>query len=159
MFDFEEEMLLRDVISCDNMDIKTRDICVNLLLNTKEMSDSEYILPDKTSEKYKIYGLNLISDGYKILFNGIVFNLNENRFIDGEIYRKQNKYYVSMNIARLNLCIEEDNKDFSTCDIFNVKEDHILRKTGYAQTGTYFEEELPLFDDNKLYDEYKLMIK
>ncbi|MGM9877209.1 MAG: hypothetical protein ACI33S_01040 [Bacilli bacterium] len=154
MLDYDEEILLEQYITYNNMSKTTRDMCMHLISNIKEVTDSEVVISGNNQRSYSIVSMNFNSDGYVIKFNGFLTNEDENRFIDGTIVRKANNYYVNTNIYRLDEFLDDEDRDYSTHEVFTIKDDKILRKTLYKPAIGYFEEELPLFDDIQLYNYY-----
>lgn len=158
MLSDDEEILLEQHITYNHMSKDERDFCMNLIINTKDISDSEVVFNNNSNSHFDIINMNIVKKGYDVLFNGNIANNNEFRCIDGRIIRIGNKYCVKTNVYRLHEMLEEDEKDYSTEDIFEIKDDHIIRKSGYYPAIGYYEDELPLFDDNDLIECYSNMI-
>lgn len=152
MLSYEDEILLEQYITYNHMSKSDRDMCMHLITNSKEVCDSE--LNDGEDRKYKVISMNFNSDGYIVLFNGILTNGNENRYVDGSITRKSDNYFVKTNIYRLNEFIEDDERDYCSLEVFRVLHDSVYRKTMYTSLAGYFEEELSPFDDIELYKNY-----
>lgn len=154
MLDYEEEILLEQFITYNNMSKTSRDMCMHLITHLKEVCDSEFVYGKNGDKKYDVLSMNFNSDNYIITFNGIISNDTENRCIDGIISRKANNYYVRTNIYRLNEYLEDEDKDYSTFETFTVSNDSVMRKTMYKPAHGYFEEELLPFDEIDLSNYY-----
>lgn len=158
MLDYENEILLEQFITYNHMSADTRDLCMQLILNSKDLQDSVVPLNENSQRKYKVLSMSLDSLGHIIKFNGIVVNDSENRYIDGTIIRKGNEYSLYTNVYRLNPCIDEEEKDYSVYEKFTINEDSILRETMYKPVIGYFKETIPSFDEIELYSDYLEMI-
>lgn len=154
-----DEILLEQFISFNNMTIDSRDICINLIRNIKEIECSEFLAHKYDGRKYKLVQMSLSNiDGRIIKFNGFAMNENEVRHLKGEIQRKGNKYFVITDFYRSNEYVDDDDNNLSTFDIFTIKEDNVIRKTHYKNYPYVFETILEPFDDMELYDYYYEMI-
>jgi len=147
-----ESILLEQYFPYNHMNINERSFYINLLLNTKDISDSEVCINNKSSCKYDFVFLNLskIQDKY-IKFDGVISNDSENRMINGEIFKYSNKYIVRTNVYRCNDFISEDNKEYSVLDEFVMKDERVFRKTRYDHG--YFESEIELMSEMEV-EEY-----
>src|SRR5574344_1027119 len=103
----EDEILLEEYFRYENMCQDDRDLCISLIRNSKEITDSEVLANKHSSSKFDLVSLNLKKVGKMIHFNGAIANDEETKWIDGLISRKANKYYVANNIYRMYEYLED----------------------------------------------------
>lgn len=144
MFTSEEEILLEQYFPYQNMELEERDYYLNLLLNTKDISDSDILKNEDSKSSFEIVTMSLKKTPEFITFNGAIANEEETRMVDGIIIKKGNSYAVISNVYRLNELLEEDEKDYSITDKFTFKGNKLYRKSAYA-SGRYFEAEFDAF--------------
>lgn len=155
MLDYNDEILLEQYITYENVSKDERDKCVNLLLHTKEMEES---CINNGKCNYDIVSLNLNRKNNYICFNGSTTNDKENRMIDGYIYKSGNKYFVVNNIYRLYEYLDDEDRIIKCIDLFTFKNNKVYRNTSYANSLAYFEKEFDEFDNDSLYKYYYDMI-
>ena len=147
-----DEILLEEYFPYSNMNINERSFYINLLLNTKDICDSEVSINSKSSCEYDLLYLNLKKNQNQFVsFDGVIANDSENRMINGQIVRSGNKFIVVTNVYRCNDCINEENKEYTVIDEFVSKSDRIIRKTRYD--NGYYEAEIDLYTEMEL-EEY-----
>lgn len=144
MFTSEEEIILEQYFPYHNMDLEERDYYLNLLLHTKDISDSAVLISEDSKSTFEIVNMVLKKAPEFITFNGAITNGEENRWIDGIIIKKGNSYAVISNVYRFAEFLREDDRDYSVTDKFTFKGDMLYRKTGYA-SGKYFESEFDTY--------------
>lgn len=145
----EEEVLLEQYYSYKNMDIKTRDFCINLILNSKELTDSEYNYSLSSSSKYDLVFITLSNENGLIKFDGAISNGIENKIIYGSIAKKRNKYYVDNNVYRMFELVIPGDRDYRVTDEFKIKDGVVVRKSLYDD-GRYFETNIELNSDEEM---------
>ena len=144
MFTSEEEIILEQYFPYHNMDVEERDYYLNLLLHTKDISDSAVLISEDSKSTFEIVNMVLKKTPEFITFNGATTNGEENRWVDGIIIKKGNSYAVISNVYRFAELLREDDKDYSVTDKFTFKGDKLYRKTGYA-SARYFESEFDTY--------------
>ena len=149
---YKDEKIFEQYFSHKNMNRKARNFYINLLLHTKDISDSEVLLNSNATGKYDFAFLNLTRDEEDVIkFNGGIYNTFENRSIEGYIVTLGNKCFVETHIYRFNDTLSDDNREYSVRDEFVFKDYRVFRKSTY-NTG-YFEGEVLLFEEMEL-EEY-----
>ena len=152
-----DEILLEQIISYNHMTIDDRNLFINLLLHTKDISDSEKSIGNNKSTKYDILFINLRKyDGSKCAFEGTVSGEYENRWINGIIFKEKDKYKVTTNVYRLNDCLDEDEKEYVVFDTFEFNygydPDKAFRTSRYMNEEVTYTSEVELFMDLELDD-------
>ena len=126
MFTSEEEIILEQYFPYHNMDVEERDYYLNLLLHTKDISDSAVLISEDSKSTFEIVNMVLKKTPEFITFNGATTNGEENRWVDGKI------------------TLDGKPIDYSVTDKFTFKGDKLYRKTGYA-SARYFESEFDTY--------------
>lgn len=144
MFTNDEEIILEQYFPYHNMDLEERDYYLNLLLYTKDISDSDILEREDSKSSFEIVTISLNKIQNTITFNGAISNGEENRWIDGIINKYGNVYGVWCNVHRLSDFISEEEKDYKVTDKFTLKSDKLYRKSNYTP-GRYFEAEFDAF--------------
>ena len=88
---YYDEIILEDYFLAEKMTREERNFYIYLLLNTKDVCDSEYRINRHASKKYIFDSLVLskLDDG-SVFFDGVIYNKDEIRTIYGGIVRKEN---------------------------------------------------------------------
>ncbi len=150
----DDEILLEQYFPYRNMTIDERNLCINLLLNTKDISDSEIYIRDYASPVYDILFMNLNKNEMgAVRFDGATYSDYENRLVSGYIVRSGNKYLIKTDVYRFNDVLQEEEKEYSVTDEFVFKNGKVYRRSRYSEGCDYFESEVRLLNDLEL-DEY-----
>ena len=157
MLDNNEEILLEQYISSENLKKDERNNCVQFIRNLKDVSESNYFIDENDSRKYDIVSIHLIKKGNKVNFNGSLAGEREYRWIDGNITRRGNSIVVMCNFYRLSPLVEEFDKEYSTVDVYNSTKEGIKRKSAYVHDDS-FSVDLVSFDDQELEEFYRKII-
>jgi hypothetical protein len=152
-----EEILIEQYFPYMNMEKEQRDFYINLLLNSKEVTDSEFNLNSYSSPQYDLVFISLKNDGKLIRFDGAISNGEENKLIEGAIIRRGNKYFVFSNLFRLFELVHDDKKEYDVIDEFRFKDGGVLRKTTYSDKR-YFESTVTLKSSDELEEYYRKKI-
>lgn len=107
------------------LSVEERDYILNLIINCKDIFDSETGL----SRKGTLVQLSMKKENDLIKYNGLLAYETENRCISGYALERKNKIYLNNHIERL--CVNDINKEYDTCDIF------IKSEEGYNIESTY----------------------
>ena len=157
---YKDEIIFEQYFTYRNMNKDMRDFYINLLLHSKDISESEVLLNTHSESKYDLLFLHLIREKInEVRFDGAVANNSENRMVYGNIIKINNKYFVKTNVYRFCDSLSDDNKEYSIIDEFIFKEDRVIRRSRYDRTlsvseydSDYYEDEIELFDDLQLSD-------
>lgn len=147
----EDNILLESYFSYKNMEEIDRNFYINLLLSTKDISDSDKNI-NSIHSKFDLLFLNLSKNGEIVNFDGAVYNNIENRLINGFIIRKGNNYFIKTNVYRCSDYILDEDKEYSVEDIFFFYGDKVERKSRYDDSR-YETQEID-FKDAVEIDEY-----
>ena len=155
-----EEIQLEQLFSYKNMNKNERDFYINLILNSKELTESEYNYNKNSSPIYDLVFLALENKGNYAVFYGAVSNGEENKVIEGSIVKKGKRFFVINNFYRLFELIneEEDVKEYNVVDEFAFNSKRLKRKTMYGDKKLY-ETDISLKTKEELEDYYKSKIK
>ena len=145
----DDEILLEQYFPYKNMTIEERNYCINLILHTKDVDESEVSLNKNSYCNFDLLFLHLSKESNYIRFDGATYNDDENRMIYGDIVRVGNKIFIKTNVYRCNDVLY-DNNEYSVVDEFVFKNGKILRKTRY--NSSYHEAEIELYDDSEMED-------
>lgn len=149
---YKDEIFFEQYFPYQNMNRDDRNFYINLILHTKDVSESEILLNDNSSSKYDLLFLNLSRESYdRVRFDGGISNENENRMIYGDIIKAGNKYFVKTFVYRFNDSLLDDNKEYYVTDEFVFKNDRVYRRSKYIKE--YYESEIDLFGEMEL-EEY-----
>ena len=152
--DNEDEILIEQYFPYRNMTIDERNLCINLLLNTKDICDSEISINEHSSSIYDILFMNLSkTEEGAIRFDGATYNDDENMLISWFFVRSNNKYYVRTDVFRFNDVLQEEDKEYSITDEFIFKNGKVYRRSRYTDSCEFFESEVRLLNGLEL-DEY-----
>lgn len=159
MLDYTDEVVLEQYFQYHNMSVEERNLYINLIRHCKDIMDSEKLLPGKTKVQYDLVVLILkkTSDGV-VTFNGAVTNDDENRWIDGAILNKGNKYAIATSVYRLSDRLDEDEKEYTVSDQFRFKDGKIQRRSMYSDSKAYYEAEFDGFDPQELENYFRSKI-
>ena len=136
----EDEILLEQYFPYKNLTLKERTYCINLLLNSKELNESEVGVGEHYNPRFDLVFLSLDRKNDIILFDGAIANNEENRMMYGEILKRGSKIVMMNTIYRLSDMYDE-NKEFTIIEGYSFKDGHITRSTLYEDKA-YFESEL-----------------
>lgn len=154
MLEYEDELLLEQYITYNHMSSDTRDLCINIIRNLKDVSCSEKFLDSKSDRSYRIVTMNLVSKGNEIAFNGAIVNNDECRYLDGTIRRHENQYCVRTSVYRLDKDLCNCEREYATFDCFTVSQDGIRRESSYNPHISNYVDEIKPFSYEDLYDYY-----
>ena len=129
--DHNDKVLLEQYFTYINMSEDARNCCINYLLHTKDIDGGKVSIGDNKviRDKFDILTLHLNRKNNIILFDGVTYNSNENRWINGSILKKDKRIIIETNVERLGIIDKE--KDYSVIDIFEFDGKRIIRKTAY----------------------------
>ena len=153
MLDVLDEILLEQYISCENLKKSDRDKCVHFIRNLKDVSQSSMSLNNNSNDKYEIVSIHFVKKGNKINFNGSLSGESEYRWIDGNITKRGNSIVVMSSFYRLSPLVEEDEKEYSTVDVYNFTKNGIKRKSAYVHDDSFSVDTVE-FNDEELYNFY-----
>lgn len=149
---YKDEIFFEQYFPYKNMNREDRNFYINLILHTKDVSNSEVLLNDNAPSKYDLYFLNLARVSYeKVVFEGGISNSSEIRMIDGEIIKVGNKFFINTFVYRFSDSLCEGSKEYYVKDEFVFKNDRVYRRSKYHEN--YFEDEIELFGEMEL-EEY-----
>ncbi len=147
--DYYNQILSEQLYPYSNLTSEERDFYLNLLLHTKEISDSQNKVSKNSRACYDIEYLNLncfLKNETKrnalIDFEGTITNRDENRIIRGTIFKHGNKYTVNTSFYRTSGYIDEEECDFKVIDEFTIKNGKTTRVAIYRDKT--FEEDILL---------------
>ena len=150
----EEEVILEQYFRSQNLDKQNRDFYLNLILNSKELTESEFNYTSTSPSKYDLVFISLNNEGSIVRFDGAVSNGEENKLFYGAILRKGNKYVICADFYRLFDLIFGDDKEYRIVEEFKFKEDSVLRRTTYGDKR-YFESDITLKTPEEMEEYYK----
>lgn len=127
----EEEVLIEQYFPFFNMDEKNRTFYLNLLLNSKDLTDSEYNFKKSSPSNYDLVFMSFKNEGSVVKFDGAISNGEENKLMYGAIIKKGEKFYVFSNVYRLFELIFGDDKEYVVVDEFTFKDDKVFRRSAY----------------------------
>ena len=145
---YEDQILTEQNFPYKNLKYDERSFYLNLILNSKELCDSELSLNDKSSSKYELVCLALDNQGSSVKFDGCIANEDERRMIYGYITRLSlNKYRVHMTVYRLcDIIFEDDDKEYTVDETFKFKDKSVVRCSTY-ENRPYYETEIDFDED------------
>ena len=76
----EEEILVEQLFRSYNMDSEMRNFYLNLLLHSKELTDSDYNLKVTSPSRYDLVFMSLYNEGCMVKFDGAISNNSATRF-------------------------------------------------------------------------------
>ena len=150
----EEEIILEQYFPSINLDKEGRDFYLNLILNSKELTDSKYNFKETSTSSYEIVFMHLKNEGSIVRFDGAITNGEESKLINGAIIEKGNKHYVFSNVYRLFELVTGNDKEYKVTDEFKEKDGRITRRTIY-ESGEYFEADITLKTPEEMEEYYK----
>ena len=153
----EEEVLLEQYYINKGLNKNERDFYINLLLNSKELTESEFNYSSQSSSKYDLVFITLENKGHYVTFYGAISNGEENKIIDGSIIKRGNKFLVINNIYRLFELLSDDEKEYNVVDIFRFKNGQLKRNTKYADERV-FDADIELKTQEEMIDYYRSKI-
>ena len=155
--DYYNQILSEEFFPYMDMTIEERNFYLNLLLHTKEISDSQNNVSNNSNTSYDIEYLNLVyilgkknKENSLIKFEGTITNKDENRIIRGRIFKNKNTFTVKTYFYRTSGYIEEDDSDYLVIDEFNISKDKTTRISMYEDKT--FEEEVTLSTESEIED-------
>ena len=140
--DYEDEILIEQYFPAENMNDNTRNLCLSLINQSKEVTDSPRCI--KSDEPFDIVSMNLYKKGNMVSFNGFISNGKENKILDGRMATSNGKYYVKTNVYRLYEFLEEEERDYNLEEEFEFTDKALIRKTMYSDGKFFYEELEPL---------------
>ena len=136
--DYYNQILSEQLYPYSNLTLEERNFYLNLLLHTKEISDSQNNVSDNSKTNYDIEYLNLScflknknKENALIDFEGTITNRDENRIIRGTIFKHKHKYTVNTSFYRTSGYIDEDECDFKVIDEFDLTKGKVTRQAIY----------------------------
>jgi serine/threonine-protein kinase RIO1 len=133
----EEEVLIEQLFPCSNMNKEDRNFYLNLIINSKELTDSIYNYTSASPTKYDLVFLTLQNEGSIVRFNGAISNGEENKMYYGVILNKDDKYYIHSNFYRLFDLVFGSEKEYSSTDQFTFKKNKVERRTIYKNNKSF----------------------
>ena len=139
----EDEILLEQYFQTKNMSTDARNLCLYFIDKSKELDGS--INTANVGKKYDLVNMNLNRIGNSITFKGFASNGEENKYLDGNIKKVNNGYYLDCSVYRLYEYLEDDDRDYRYSEYFDSKDDKLIRCTFYHD-GRIFRDTLESFD-------------
>lgn len=172
--EYGDEILLEGYFQYKNMTINERNFCINVLLHTKDVRDSETYVGKFPCSIYDLLFMSFSKDedgNYN--FEGATYSDFENRMVKGVISREGNRYNVLTHVYRCSdyLYDEDDGvvreydlgvdartrlnnkKEYTVTDVFMFKNDKVRVVSKYEDFSEIFDAEVEFLDDLEL-DEY-----
>ena len=153
MLEYGDEILLEEYITSQFMSCSERDKCISYLMNIKDVNDSDLRVCEDDPSEYAINYMRLVKTVDGILFDGVVENDVETRWIDGTILFDGDKVVVTSHFYRTSILVDKDDSEYSCVDIFSFENDILNRRSEYLNTRKIFKDVISLSED-KLYDFY-----
>ena len=153
MLDYDDEILLEQYITAQFMSNSERDVCISYLMNIKDIKDSILKVCDSDPSEYNINYMRLVKTLDDILFDGVVENDVETRWIDGTIVFEHNKVIVNSDFFRISILVDKDESEYSCVDSFSNVNDSVIRESKYINTGIEFKD-IVCISDKELNDFY-----
>ena len=150
MLGHDEEVLLEDFISAENMTKIERDICMLYVSNIKDIADSD--VGEIENTKFDIIKMSFIKNPEYITFNGAVSNGEEVRTVFGSIVKEGRSICLKSHFGIENLGIY-----YSTVDLFRNGSGSTSRKSRYVESDIVFKDNVSL-NINDLIDYYRSLI-
>lgn len=154
MYEYLEdgESLFEKYFRCENMTADKRNFCYMLLNHIKEVTNSNYVYKFQKKE-FELGSITFRrNDINKYGFYGVISNGDESKTVDGVIIIRDSNIEVSTNFYRFNEFLEDDERFYSTVDLFYQDGDEHLRTTIYSD-GSKFVEHVNLLTGEEI-DEY-----
>ena len=149
-----DKILLEQSFRYSNLSEEQRNICISLLLGTKDINDSYKNASNRYYSTYDLLTLHLVNNNGVVSFEAFVCNEKENRFISGYIVYNNNNYYVDTTVERLTSDIKVKNEEYNVTDIFvydNSDNGTVTRRSHY-DSGEYFEDIVVLMNNDEVED-------
>jgi hypothetical protein len=137
---YEDEIIFEQYFPSENMNEDTRNLCLSLIGQSKEFTDSPKVVDN--SEPFDFVSMSLNKRNNIVTFNGFISNGIENKFLDGRIVKSNNCYFLKTNVYRLYEYLDDDERQYSLDEKFELLDDCLVRKTLYSDAG-YYDEVLP----------------
>ncbi len=151
----EESILVEQLFPALNMDEKSRNFFLNLLLNSIELKNSKYVYRDSSPKEFDMVFMHLNDEGSIIRFDGAISNGEENKMVYGTVEIRDGKYFVTSNVYRLFELVFGDDKEYRVYDEYEVKDGKTFRTSSY--NGIWPKtEEITLKSDEEM-EEYLLL--
>ena len=129
----ENEQLINQTYSYENMEEIDRNFYLNLILQSKDVSDSDINTNDYCN-KYDILWIKMCRDKSTVRFDGVIFNKSERKMINGTINNRGNTYYLVTNVYRCSDYVFGEDKEYVTYDNFRFEDDRVVRMSRYENT-------------------------
>lgn len=168
MQQFEQELLLEKYLRSQGMSKYVRDFYMTLLLNTKDVLDSDHAIGNRN---FEIFDMTLIATDDSVIFSGLSTNGTENRTMDGEIRQINNGFYVATTVQSFGVQkSDEDEELYNVYDMFYILPNETIRKSHYSIDPFFDETEMNQVEEkttslgkletisDQLYDCYGKMI-
>ena len=147
-----DEILLEQNFSYKNMSMEERNFYINMMMNTKDVCDSEIFITNHDLPYYDLFILNLNKEEDIVSFDGVVNNEYTTKLINGTIEKRNNKYLVKTNVYIYNdYVFEPDKKEYGVYDEFIFKDNKILRRSRY-EDDTFYESEVFFMNEDEMDD-------
>lgn len=150
----DEEVLVEQYFKCKNMDETSRNFFINLILNSKELTDSEFNISVNSNSSYDLVYLTLKNERDYISFSGAISNKEENKVISGAILIEGNNYCIYTDVHRFVETLSDRDKDYHVTDEFIFDGSSVLRKSTY-NNQKYYETNITLKTDEEMESYYK----
>lgn len=152
----DETVLLETRFKKMNMSDGELDRCLNILINSKEKSNTAY--PINGCSKSEIVEMCFKKEkDDEFTFNGSISLINEgresleNKSIEGVITFKGKRVYILTQVHRYSKC---KNKDYEVGETLQFLKDKTRRTSLYQHISQAYQEEIQLLTDEKI-AEYK----
>lgn len=109
------------------MTLQDRNYYLNIIRNCKDIADTIHKVGDES--KCKILKLSFKKDKNVVSINGFLTIGDENRCIDGYIFKEKDSIIVDMHITRL--CVNDIHKEYTVLDRFKLENDTLKRRSRY----------------------------
>lgn len=139
----EDEILLEQYFQTKNMSVDARNLCLYFIDKSKELDGS--INTGNVGRKYDIVNMSFNRIDNTINFSGFISNGEENKYLDGKINKVNDGYFLHCNVYRLYEYLDDDERDYTYSEVFELKSDKIFRCTFYND-GKVFREIFDAFD-------------
>ena len=147
MLEHYDEILLEQYMTAQNMSKSERDNCMQYIMNLKDISNSIFCVVDGAPSKYNINYMNFIKTIDGIIFDGVLENDIETRWIDGTIIFEDSKVVVNSTFNRISILANDDEREYSCIDVFRCENDEFVRESEYLNIDNNFIDKVYFFDE------------
>ena len=127
----EDEKLLNHFYERKNMTKDSRNLCLFLVSNSKELDGT--VNTANYGKRFDVVNMTFSNDRNKkiIKFNGVADNGEEKKLLDGDIIQVNNSYALSTKVCRLYEYLDDDDRDYTYNEVFEPMDDMLNRVTVY----------------------------